>query len=85
VTCIRRCKGPHPRARVLDFGLARATVGAGLAPARDGRPQGVPQQDTPARWRQGPTCRRSRFLARKEIGKAMLGPLRPIRETDSCD
>jgi len=36
-------------AKVLDFGLAKVTVGAGLVPARDGHPQGAPLQDTPTR------------------------------------
>jgi len=33
------------QAKILDFGLAKA--GAGLLPARDGRPPGAPGQDTP--------------------------------------
>ena len=33
------------QAKILDFGLAKLTVGAGLAPPR--APQGVPLQDTP--------------------------------------
>jgi serine/threonine protein kinase len=33
--------------KILDFGLAKLTVGAGLVPAQAGRPQGVPLQDTP--------------------------------------
>ena len=33
------------QAKILDFGLAKLTVGAGLAPP--GAPQGVPLQDTP--------------------------------------
>ena len=32
--------------KILDFGLAKLDVGAGLVPAR-GRPQGAPLQDTP--------------------------------------
>jgi serine/threonine protein kinase len=35
------------QAKILDFGLAKLTVGAGLVPAQGGRPQGVPLQDTP--------------------------------------
>jgi serine/threonine protein kinase/Tol biopolymer transport system component len=35
----------HGVAKVLDFGLAKRTVGAGLAPPR--APQGAPRQDTP--------------------------------------
>jgi len=34
------------QAKILDFGLAKLTVGAGLVPAH-GRPQGAPLQDTP--------------------------------------
>ena len=33
--------------KILDFGLAKLNVGAGLVPARDGRRQGVPLHDTP--------------------------------------
>ena len=33
------------QAKILDFGLAKVTVGAGLAPPR--APQGVPLQETP--------------------------------------
>src|SRR5215472_10649436 len=33
-------------AKILDFGLAKLTVGAGLVPAQ-GRPQGAPLQDAP--------------------------------------
>jgi len=36
-------------AKVLDFGLAKVNVAAGLVPARDGRPQGAPLQDSPTR------------------------------------
>jgi Tol biopolymer transport system component/tRNA A-37 threonylcarbamoyl transferase component Bud32 len=35
------------QAKILDFGLAKLTVGAGLVPARDGSPSGAPPQDTP--------------------------------------
>ena len=34
-------------AKILDFGLAKLTVGAGLVPARPGRPQDAPPQDAP--------------------------------------
>jgi serine/threonine protein kinase len=34
-------------AKVLDFGLAKLTVGAGLVPAPTGHPRGAPLQDTP--------------------------------------
>jgi serine/threonine protein kinase len=34
-------------AKILDFGLAKVTVGAGLVPALAGRPQEAPLQDTP--------------------------------------
>jgi hypothetical protein len=33
------------QAKILDFGLAKLTVGAGLVPAQAGRPQGAPLQD----------------------------------------
>jgi serine/threonine protein kinase/Tol biopolymer transport system component len=36
-------------AKVLDFGLAKVNLGAGLVPAREGRPQGAPLQDAPTR------------------------------------
>jgi Tol biopolymer transport system component/predicted Ser/Thr protein kinase len=36
-------------AKVLDFGLAKVNFGVGLVPARDGRPQGAPLQDSPTR------------------------------------
>src|SRR5262249_29817081 len=38
------------QAKILDFGLAKLTqpsVGAGLVPALEGRPQGAPLQDAP--------------------------------------
>jgi len=35
------------QAKILDFGLAKLTVGDGLLPALTGRPQGAPVQDTP--------------------------------------
>ena len=35
------------QAKLLDFGLAKLTVGAGLVPAPTGRQQGAPLQDTP--------------------------------------
>ena len=35
------------QAKILDFGLAKLTVGAGLVPTQDGRRQGVPLHDTP--------------------------------------
>ena len=35
------------QAKILDFGLAKLTVGAGLVPAQGGRPQGAPLQDVP--------------------------------------
>jgi serine/threonine protein kinase len=38
-------RGGTCQAKILDFGLAKLTVGAGLAPP--GAPQGVPLQDTP--------------------------------------
>jgi tetratricopeptide (TPR) repeat protein len=34
-------------AKILDFGLAKLTVGVGLVPTRPGRPQGAPLQDAP--------------------------------------
>ncbi|MGD0008262.1 MAG: protein kinase [Terriglobia bacterium] len=34
-------------AKILDFGLAKLTVGAGPLPAQAGRPQGAPLQETP--------------------------------------
>ena len=34
-------------AKILDFGLAKLVVGAGLAPAQTGHPQGVPLPDSP--------------------------------------
>jgi len=34
-------------AKILDFGLAKLGVGAGLVPAQAGRPQGAPLQGTP--------------------------------------
>jgi len=34
-------------AKILDFGLAKLAVGAGLVPAQKGRPQGAPLQDAP--------------------------------------
>jgi eukaryotic-like serine/threonine-protein kinase len=33
--------------KILDFGLAKLTVGAGLVPALTGRPQGAPLHDAP--------------------------------------
>src|SRR5262249_83019 len=33
--------------KVLDFGLAKLTVGAGLVSAEEGHPRGVPLQDVP--------------------------------------
>jgi Tol biopolymer transport system component/predicted Ser/Thr protein kinase len=36
-------------AKILDFGLAKLAVGAGLVPALTGRPQGAPLRDTPTR------------------------------------
>ena len=33
--------------KILDFGLAKVAVGAGLVPTREGHPQGAPLQDTP--------------------------------------
>jgi hypothetical protein len=35
------------QAKILDFGLAKLNVGAGLVPALTGRPPGAPLQDTP--------------------------------------
>src|SRR6516165_6901694 len=35
------------QAKILDFGLAKLTVGAGLVPTLTQRPQGAPLQDTP--------------------------------------
>ena len=35
------------QAKILDFGLAKLTVGAGLVPTLTERPQGAPLQDTP--------------------------------------
>ncbi|HET9178557.1 MAG TPA: protein kinase [Terriglobia bacterium] len=40
-------RGGTVQAKVLDFGLAKLTVGAGLAPAQ-GRPQGAPLPGSPA-------------------------------------
>ena len=37
----------HGQVKILDFGLAKLTVGAGLVPALTGRPQGVPLQEMP--------------------------------------
>ena len=66
------------QAKLLDFGLAKLTVGAGLAPPR--APQGVPLQDTPRlpsirrrsptrvwQWAPWPTCHRSRRVAKSSM------------------
>src|SRR6516165_4602525 len=37
----------HGQAKILDFGLAKLTVRAGLVPALTGRPQGVPLEEMP--------------------------------------
>jgi Flp pilus assembly protein TadD/predicted Ser/Thr protein kinase len=37
----------HGQVKILDFGLAKLSVGAGLVPALTGRPQGVPLQEMP--------------------------------------
>jgi len=37
----------HAQVKILDFGLAKLTVGAGLVPALTERPQGVPLQEMP--------------------------------------
>jgi serine/threonine protein kinase len=37
----------HGQVKILDFGLAKLTVGAGLVTALLGRPQGAPLQDAP--------------------------------------
>jgi serine/threonine protein kinase len=37
----------HGQVKILDFGLAKLTVGAGLVPALTGRPQEVPLEELP--------------------------------------